>query len=179
MAGAHASRDRSAGCRVAFTISLIGTFSRAGLSLLRKIRVLPLFSATKWKPEPGERYAVITLIDVGRNVTRLPKHPGFVERLVIHVDDVTLAEEIVDGERVWHALTSVQAAEIAFFAHHMRDQADVLLVHCVAGLSRSPAVGTAIAEALEIDDLEIRSQDAIPNRHVLELMREALATPGS
>lgn len=88
----------------------------------------------------------------------------------------TPAEEILNGERVWRALTEAQAAEIVSFVRRIRNEADVLLVHCVAGVSRSPAVGMAIAEALGIEDLEIASQDAIPNRHVLTLVRKAFAT---
>lgn len=148
--------------------------------MLSKIRVMSLFAATRWRPDPQEHYAVISIVDRGAKARRLPRHPGYLRRLIIHADDVTPADEILGRERLWYALTPEQAAEIAKFAVDIRDAADVLLLHCVAGLSRSPAVAQAIAEAFSIEDLDILSQDAIPNRHMLKLVRDAfLLLPGT
>lgn len=140
---------------------------------LHKIRVVNIFNAAKWRPDAGERYAVISLINRGVNANRIPKLPGFVRRLIIRADDSTPQNDFESGERLWHALTPEQAGEILRFAIDIRDLADVLLVHCVAGKSRSPAVAIAIAEAFGIDDLSVAAHDSVPNPHVLQVMREA------
>jgi len=143
--------------------------------MLHKICVRSIYEAAKWRPQPQERYAVISVIDVGAPTNALPRRTGFIRRLVIHADDVLPEDREVERCEQFRPLERRQAISIARFAIDVRSKADVLLIHCVAGMSRSPGVAVAIAEAFAIENLEISSQDAIPNRHVRKLVAEALA----
>ena len=70
-------------------------------------------------------------------------------------------------------MTSDDAAEIldAFVRH--RDRIERVIVHCDAGVSRSPAVAIALARIAGQDDRELLARYR-PNPHVLETMaREA------
>ena len=70
-------------------------------------------------------------------------------------------------------MTSDDAAEILdAFARH-RDRIERVIVHCDAGVSRSPAVAVALARIAGQDDRDLLARYR-PNPHVLETMtREA------
>ncbi len=66
--------------------------------------------------------------------------------------------------KAWHACSAW-----AFFEEH-RQEIDTIVVHCYAGMSRSPALAAAISEACG-DDLREFFIHYQPNEHVFHLMR--------
>jgi predicted protein tyrosine phosphatase len=133
--------------------------------------------ARKFRPDPGVRYAVLSFVDPGKKPVPLPPTPGFHKRLVINAHDSTPAFDYdYDGSRRWGSLTHEQADRVAKYVYEVNVAFDVLLVHCVMGISRSPATGYAIASALKIGERNVfvSYAEAIPNRHVEQLLTRAL-----
>jgi predicted protein tyrosine phosphatase len=141
---------------------------------VNRIVVGSIADAQRYRPQAGERYAVLSFIDVGCEPPRLERHEGFVERLVVHCDDCTPGEAPLAG-RALCPLSEAQARQVARFVRANADRIDTLVVHCHAGLSRSPGAATAIAEALKIAEVfMVNGESVIPNAHVRDLVRAAL-----
>lgn len=68
-----------------------------------------------------------------------------------------------------YAATAEDLAGLKDFIDEIKDDCDLLLVHCVAGISRSPAVASAIEEYLGFEDTIWSSGRYNPNRHVYRL----------
>jgi predicted protein tyrosine phosphatase len=142
---------------------------------VKRIIVGSIQDAQRFEPPEGERYAVLSFVDVGVEVPRIPRREALVEHLVIHADDCLPGDPPFNGRRLC-ALSDAQAKQIARFVQANAVRIDTLFVHCHAGLSRSPGAALAIAEALAIAQIEMINGDAIvPNRHVRESVRNALA----
>lgn len=73
-----------------------------------------------------------------------------------------------------HFRAAVSAWQFVHLWHeqYLQDEEIILFVHCDAGISRSAAIGKAIAEHWNIPLRSIRRPD--PNRHVLKTMQEGL-----
>ena len=71
-----------------------------------------------------------------------------------------------------NAFTQSLAVEILDFVEQMWDEADVFLIHCEAGLSRSPAVAAALSRIYYNDDGPWLELD-FPNGLVYRLLIEA------
>lgn len=141
---------------------------------MKRIVVGSIEHAQSYRPQEGERYAVLSFIDVGCEVPHINRYEGFVERLVIHADDCMPDDPPFNGRRL-RPLSEAQAKQVARFVRANAERIDTLYVHCHAGLSRSPGAATAIAEALAIAEIEmLNGPSVIPNRHVRELVRAAL-----
>lgn len=141
---------------------------------MKRIVVGSIEHAQNYRPARGERYAVLSFIDVGVEVPPIERHEGFIERLVIHADDCAPGDPPFDGRRLC-PLSEAQAKQVARFVRANAERIDTLYVHCHAGLSRSPAAASAIAEALAVAEIEmLNGENVIPNQHVCELVRAAL-----
>lgn len=146
---------------------------------MKRIFVGSLQAAKRFRPAPGERYGVLSLIDTptagSMRAPRIARLPGFVVRLIVEADDCEPADER-DSTGHLHllSLSEEQARQIARFVYEYHSQLDTLVIHCVAGLSRSPAAAYAIASALGIENIEGIALSAFPNRHVRRLLGEAL-----
>lgn len=143
---------------------------------MKRIVVGSIEHVQSFRPQEGERYAVLSFVDVGSRVPHIERHEGFVERLVIHADDCTPQDPPFNGRRLC-PLSQAQAKQVARFVRANAERIDTLYVHCHAGLSRSPGAATAIAEALAIAEIEmLNGSSVIPNRHVREMVRAALGS---
>jgi predicted protein tyrosine phosphatase len=71
-------------------------------------------------------------------------------------------------------MTSEQARIIWKFVKQHRKKVETIVCHCEQGISRSPAVAIALAEAFGSDVTEIR-ENSHPNQHVYRLMCQAIA----
>lgn len=141
---------------------------------MKRIVVGSIEHVQNFHPQTGERYAVLSFVDVGAQVPQIERHEGLVERLVIHADDCTPEDPPFNGRRLC-PLSEAQAKQVARFVHANAERIDTLYVHCHAGLSRSPGAASAIAEALAIAEVEmLNGTSVIPNRHVRKLVRAAL-----
>lgn len=74
-------------------------------------------------------------------------------------------------------MTEDDAKQIAEFVLQHRMYVNVMVVHCEQGMSRSPAVGAAIAQALGLDTASY-DRDFQPNAYVRRLLMDAFATAG-
>ena len=70
-------------------------------------------------------------------------------------------------------MTLDQARAIWEFVQINQEEAGTIVCHCLAGMSRSPAVALAIAEAFEEDTAAIKETFNY-NRHVYQTMRQAI-----
>lgn len=121
---------------------------------------------------------MLSFVDVGTQPPTVQRHEGFTERLIIHADDCTPEDPPFNGRRLC-PLSEAQAKQIARFVHANAKHIDTLVIHCHAGLSRSPGAGLAIAEALAIAEVEmVNGESVIPNKHVRELVKSAFQ-PGN
>lgn len=142
---------------------------------MKRIVVGSIEDAQRFEAPQGERYAVLSFVDVGVEVPRIPRREGLVERLVIHADDCLPGDPPFNGRRLC-PLSDTQAKQVARFVHANAQRIETLVVHCHAGLSRSPGAALAIAEALAIAQVEmLNGESVMPNRYVHELVRQALA----
>lgn len=67
--------------------------------------------------------------------------------------------------------TNEHAIEIWNFVESMKDKIEVLLVHCLAGQCRSPAVANVIAAHYLICDVEFSAKGIAPNPLVVEKIK--------
>lgn len=67
------------------------------------------------------------------------------------------------------SFNAIQATEILDFVELVWDEAEVLLIHCDVGLSRSPAVAAALSRIYYNDDGQWFNSD-FPNRLVYQLL---------
>lgn len=140
---------------------------------MKRIVVGSIADVQQFRPQPGERYAVLSFIDVGVDVPHVQRHQGFIERLVIHADDCTPEDPPFNGRRL-RPLSDAQAKQVARFVHANAERVDTLFVHCHAGMSRSPGAALAIAEVLAISEIEmLNGESVIPNSHVRDVLRAA------
>jgi predicted protein tyrosine phosphatase len=131
--------------------------------------------AQAYRPQPGERYAMLSFVDVGVEVPHIERREGLLERLVIAADDCTPHDPPFNGRRL-RPLSEAQAKQVARFVRANADRIDTLVIHCHAGLSRSPGAAVAIAEALAIAEIEmLNGESVVPNQHVRDTLRVALA----
>ena len=141
---------------------------------MRRIIVGSMSHAQQYRPRLGERYAVLSIIDVGIDAPQFARHKGLVEQLVIAADDCTPYDPPFDGRRL-SPLSEKQAERIAHFVDEIAERIDTLVVHCHAGLSRSPGAALAIAEAMAIAEVDmLNGRSVVPNPHVRETLRAAL-----
>ena len=113
-------------------------------------------------------HAVISLTDPGSDVPGLPPLESRTRWMVESFYD--LDQQSIEG---YARMTPEQAKRIAAFVRKMPEP--VLLIHCEAGVSRSPAVAAAVAKFLFGDDQEWFDR-FYPNRWVYRLTLEALRT---
>jgi predicted protein tyrosine phosphatase len=146
---------------------------------VRRIVVGSILDAQQFRPAPGERYAVLSIVDTAYEPPRIPQREGFVDRLVVHADDCTPRDrQLAFDGRTLCPLSGDQAAEIAGFVRGVAPRVDTLVVHCHMGASRSPGAALAIAEAFAVADVEmITGPGVMPNPHVRSLVRAALRRP--
>ena len=75
-------------------------------------------------------------------------------------------------------MTENDARRIVAFVRQHREPTSALLIHCEQGMSHSPAVGTAIPQALNLDTTPY-DRDYQPNTYVRNLVLAAFATDRS
>ena len=93
--------------------------------------------------------AIISISDCDKEFPNLRNNPGngIVYQSKFHFDDVD------DGDT--HCITDTDAMGIATFVFSIKDKANLLIVHCEAGVSRSAGVAAAIMKFIDDDDTPI------------------------
>lgn len=122
----------------------------------RKVRVLSAAKARVYRPGHGE--VAISIRGPGDPEVRLSSR--FIALLPLVFDDTGIfATRSADSTSTDTIMTAEQAdAAVAFVREH-RD-ANTLVIHCTAGVSRSRSLAAAICRALELPyEFTVRNQD--------------------
>jgi len=113
--------------------------------------------------------AVISISDCDKDYPNLHNNPGngIAFQIKYHFDDVDEGED--------HCISDNDAMGIATFVFNIKDKADLLIVHCEAGVSRSAGVAAAIMKFIDDDDTPIfDSHDYRPNMTCYRKVLKAL-----
>ena len=116
-------------------------------------------------------YIVISIRDPGARKPRIPRTSGL--RGVLHVafHDAEPAEGFRIPSKIV-LMNPAQARAIWKFVKRHKDAIGSIVCHCEGGMSRSPAVALALAEAFGSRTSHIRANYQ-PNHYVYDLMRAA------
>ena len=113
-------------------------------------------------------YIVISITDSDDAPAKIIKGSGFVDALYLEFDDTD--PEFSFGCR---PMQIGQATVIWNFVQGYLDEVEAVVCHCLAGMSRSPAVALALAEALGEDTAHF-AENFNYNTHVYDTMRKAI-----
>lgn len=117
-------------------------------------------------------YIVVSIYTPGRPRPEIPRRCGLKAVFFTSFHDaepdggLALPADIV-------LMTREQAREIWTFVTRHQNQVGSIVCHCEQGISRSPAVAIALAEAFGSDTRKIRAHTH-PNQHVYRLMCKAI-----
>ena len=128
------------------------------------IRTMSRSEAEHFWFEP--HHALISIREMGYDTPKLHGNPG--EVLFLEFDDTEPQSMMRDVDVLY---TEEQAAKVARFVR--RNSERELLIHCLAGISRSVGMASAI-EAWRGGDWETVERGKCPNSYVRKLTREAL-----
>jgi len=122
-------------------------------------------------------YIVVSIRDPDKPVVSLPRPPSNhgVLQLAFHDAEPAQGFELPSDIRL---MQPADAEEIWAFVQQHRDEVGAVVCHCEQGMSRSPAVAIALAEALDGDPDALLAESQ-PNQYVLRLMREAIKQTNS
>jgi predicted protein tyrosine phosphatase len=133
------------------------------------------------------RYAVISITDPDGPEAKLQDDPNRLAVLRLQFHDFTQTEEEfaaifqeaeppewVDDEpaKGWILPTAVHAEAIVGFYRSLPPEVEKVVIHCEAGVSRSAAVGAALAHCLGQNDRQFYDK-SFPNHRVRRLVIEA------
>ena len=96
-------------------------------------------------PEPDWAIISITGFNPYTENEEADLHPSWQNILRLKFDDVLIRGDHLRG------ITDDQAAQIVTFLNVVHDRVDRVVVHCLAGVSRSAGVAKFIAERYELD----------------------------
>ena len=133
-----------------------------------------------------EKAALISITDYGDAPVELINKPKFL--LQLSFDDVPLGkalgaeygrnltdEEITKAEKELHAMTDEQAKMIADFYNDVYGYANVLIIQCEHGESRSAAIAAAILECQYKKGIRIFADERYgPNKSIYKKMLTVL-----
>ena len=111
------------------------------------------------KTNPAEKTVIISITGFEEEENEFVEQPNIIDILRLKFDDV--------GPNDPHSFQPEYAEEIVEFVDRYKDEAERILVHCGAGVSRSAGVGAAIAYVLNGDNDEFfHSNFYVPNQYV-------------
>ena len=118
-------------------------------------------------------YIVISIRDPDKRPVRVPRPAGLRDVLFLTFHDAEPARGLKLPDHV-QLMQASDATKIWDFVQQHRDEVGAIVCHCEQGMSRSPAVAAALAEALGEDADAIRAESQ-PNQYVYELLRDTIA----
>jgi predicted protein tyrosine phosphatase len=119
-------------------------------------------------------YVLISIRDPDKPHVRYRRPAGLrdVLSLAFHDAEPGRGIEIPKGVQFMQVEDAVKIWE---FVRKHRDSVGAIVCHCEQGMSRSPAVAWALAEALECDFSAILAESQ-PNKYVYQLLRDTIAS---
>jgi len=142
---------------------IIDSVNYFGRPVLGKIVVLPMSSLPKFTCDSSWACISITDTDVENPIPINEKNR--IDILRIKFDDIEFERQTLKP------ITEAQGAEIWTFVDNIWDKVELLMVHCVAGISRSTAVSKAISDIYQPEYSDYYDQLYSPNKLVYEIMR--------
>lgn len=139
--------------------------------------------------DPEYRYLVISVTDPKSDPANIRKRWGLLDPerdiLRLQFSDVDVGRWVADGwtpeqedERTYVPMSRFHAAQILpFLGARLREGVEHIVIHCEAGLSRSPSLAMAITDVLGLDRKLIDwplgdVHELPPNVHVYEQLCE-------
>jgi predicted protein tyrosine phosphatase len=119
-------------------------------------------------------YIVVSIRDPGTPKPRIPRTSGLKAVLHLAFHDAEPAKGFKTPSKIVF-MRPAQAKAIWRFVKRHKDAVGSVVCHCEQGMSRSPAVALALAEALGSSAKKIRANYQ-PNQYVYDLMRAATAS---
>ena len=120
-----------------------------------------------------EAYVLISIRDPDKPSVRYRRPAGLRDVLALDFHDAELALGIKLPKGV-QLMRAEDAVKIWEFVQRHREHIGAIVCHCEQGMSRSPAVAWALAEALE-GDVDAILASSQPNKYVYELLRDTIA----
>jgi predicted protein tyrosine phosphatase len=118
-------------------------------------------------------YIVISIRDPERPRARLRRPPAFMDALFLAFHDAEPAGNMLLPKGI-RLMSRQDADNIWSFVQSHLGRTGTIVCHCEQGMSRSPAVALALAEALQ-GDVDTILAESQPNQYVYRLMRQAIA----
>jgi len=118
----------------------------------------------------GAAFVVISIRDTDQDKARIPEMPGLLGVLYLAFDDNEPLPNLPLPLGV-RLMTPGQAKDIWAFVRRHEAGIEAVVVHCEAGLSRSPAVAAALAKAYGQDESRY-FRKYMPNQYVYRTMLE-------
>ena len=118
-------------------------------------------------------YVLISIRDPDKPPVQIRHSAGLRDILSLEFHDA----EPIEGSQLPDRIRLMQAGDaerIWEFVQRYRDQVGAIVCHCEQGMSRSPAIAIALAEALGGDADRIRAEFQ-PNQYIYELLRDTIA----
>lgn len=135
-----------------------------------RIIVLSRLAAIRFQHR--EPYVVISIRSPGDSIPKLRFDPFRIARINFAFYDTTPEWE-VNAEDPVPAMSVPEARRIAAFVIAHWGQRHIV-IHCVAGISRSAGAAAGILDALSLDPQEFEGPPYDPNRHVRKIVRQEL-----
>ena len=135
-----------------------------------KVKILSYDIAKKYIGD--EDYILISILDPGNeiNLQHDNNRKGLLTLHFSDVDDVEFAKKMN-----YTLMSKDQAIAVKTFVDTWKDKVNLIIVHCTAGVCRSPGMGAAILDYLNGNSKEIfESEWFVPNRYVYKLTLETL-----
>ena len=117
-------------------------------------------------------YIIVSIYSPGRPKPAIPRRVGLKAVFYTSFHDAEPGSKLRLPEKVV-VMTREQAREIWTFVKRHQNQIGSIVCHCEQGISRSPAVAIALAEAFGSDTRKIKAHTH-PNQHVYRLMCRAI-----
>ncbi|HDK26321.1 MAG TPA: hypothetical protein ENG48_04420 [Candidatus Atribacteria bacterium] len=115
-------------------------------------------------------YAIIGLRGINETFPKYQDSSYLVDVLTLSVDDITEPEE----NKV--LFSYIHALQILNFVEKYKNTIDLLIIHCNAGISRSPAVAASLSIIYNINDYHTYFFLYEPNIHVFSTLMSVYAT---
>lgn len=142
---------------------------------MRQIIVMNRNDAIKFSykiPQMHEKFAIISISEIEDKPPSFCTSENLLSVLTLQFDDVDR------DESEYLCMRESDAEKIKQFISYFSEKIDVLIVHCLAGRSRSVGVASAISKWYFNDDSEFFSHYN-PNMHVYRLTLEKLLEEGT
>ena len=95
-------------------------------------------------------YLVISISSHEESTIAIPSNDNCLDKLFLKFDDVSYKtqETLAYYDSVAYSMIKEDAIKILDFVFKYKDDVNDIIIHCAAGISRSPAVAVALSEIL-------------------------------